>query len=89
MKTSGFRCETKFGLWVFLGHPSAHPQLLEALVFCAKVAKVVKAGGEVEAEGDVVLGPLLLVPPLFAPEKERPGINPLLHAHEGVQQRNS
>ena len=22
MKTSGFRCETKFGLLVFLGHPS-------------------------------------------------------------------
>ena len=24
MKTSGFRCETKFGLLVFLGHPNAH-----------------------------------------------------------------
>ena len=24
MKTSGFRCETKFGLLVFLGHPSGH-----------------------------------------------------------------
>ena len=23
MKTSGFRCETKFGLLVFLGHPNA------------------------------------------------------------------
>ena len=22
MKTSGFRCETKFGLLVFLGHPN-------------------------------------------------------------------
>ena len=24
MKTSGFRCETKFGLLVFLGHPNVH-----------------------------------------------------------------
>ena len=24
MKTSGFRCETKFGLLVFLGHPTDH-----------------------------------------------------------------
>ena len=24
MKTSGFRCETKFGLLVFLGHPNGH-----------------------------------------------------------------
>ena len=24
MKTSGFRCETKFGLLVFLGHPIVH-----------------------------------------------------------------
>ena len=25
MKTSGFRCETKFGLLVFLGHPITYP----------------------------------------------------------------
>ena len=24
MKTSGFRCETKFGLLGFLGHPTVH-----------------------------------------------------------------
>ena len=28
MKTSGFRCETKFGLLVFLGHPSAGDHLI-------------------------------------------------------------
>ena len=27
MKTSGFRCETKFGLLVFLGHPNTPPLL--------------------------------------------------------------
>ena len=29
MKTSGFRCETKFGLLVFLGHPSGGAQSLK------------------------------------------------------------
>ena len=29
MKTSGFRCETKFRLLVFLGHPSIHAYYTE------------------------------------------------------------
>ena len=28
MKTSGFRCETKFGLLVSLGHPNCHPPMM-------------------------------------------------------------
>ena len=32
MKTSGFRCETKFGLLVFLGHPSVQRFLLRMSV---------------------------------------------------------
>ena len=42
MKTSGFRCETKFGLLVFLGHPNVNYDGAEAAKCHAK--KPVKFG---------------------------------------------
>ena len=35
MKTSGFRCETKFGLLVFLGHPTGHIGAVQQLFWRA------------------------------------------------------
>ena len=38
MKTSGVSCETKFGLLVFLGHPSFHPGIMIEMLttFCLR-----------------------------------------------------
>ena len=34
MKISGFRCETKFGLLGFLGHPNQQQHLMGPLILC-------------------------------------------------------
>ena len=78
MKTTGFRCETKLGLLVFLGHPNHHHQhqphqhhqhlIVEHLDNLSK---------------DVLL---LLAPPLLATDAVLEQHVPRLGAHRAVGQ---